>query len=367
MNSQAPQTYFYLPKVYWEIKEDLVAVLERYSAGEWSFSELWEWHVQSHESLKSDGLFAWIVQPYLYLRSRGVPCELTAEIPSEGIIICAGKFVDRDIKPGKDRVLVVAKGDGPVVRYAQIHLVGNVHEAILQRSSRTWRNKFISHFPHPGLMPRDPVHGDRFQNIAYMGLDTNLAPELRTPEWREKLEKLGFRWKIVSRDRWHDYTDVDAIVAVRSFDSCTYNWKPASKLFNAWLAGTPAILGAESSFQSERKSALDYIEAKSSKEIIDALLTLRGDQTLRQKMVKNGARRSKHIQPEAVVDQWEAFLKKEVYSYYERWTSTSQLKRDLFMRKRDLDLDIRKPIRDKAEEFKGQLKGQVKRALALLK
>ena len=367
MNSKAPRTYFYLPKVYWEIEEDLLPVLDRYFTGEWSFSDLWEWHVQSHPSLKSDGLFAWIVQPYLYLKSRGLPCELTPEIKPEGIIVCAGKFVDQEIRPGKACVFIVAKGDGPAIKYAQIHLVGNAHEDLIRRSSRTWKNKFIPHFPHPGLMPRDLSHGDRLQNIAYMGLDTNLAPELRTEGWRKKLGELGFRWKIVDRDRWHDYTDIDAIVAVRSFDSRTYTWKPASKLFNAWLAGTPAILGAESSFQSERKSALDYIEVKSPEAIIEALITLRNAQKLRQKMVENGLVRSKYIQPEAVVDRWEEFIRSEVYNYYDQWSSMSQLKRRLFMLKREFDIEIRKPIRANIIQLKGKLKGKVKRALSLSK
>ena len=55
------------------------------------------------------------------------------------------------------------------------------------------------------------------------------------PSWSEKLKDLGLNWQVVSRDRWNDYSNVDAIFAVRNFKQASdYKWKPASKLVNAW-------------------------------------------------------------------------------------------------------------------------------------
>ncbi|MEM8808289.1 MAG: hypothetical protein AAGF01_19895, partial [Cyanobacteria bacterium P01_G01_bin.38] len=35
-------------------------------------------------------------------------------------------------------------------------------------------------------------------------------------------------------NRWHDYRQIGAVVAIRSFDRRRYDHKPATKLYNAW-------------------------------------------------------------------------------------------------------------------------------------
>ena len=356
MTNKTPCIYFYLPEDYWQINDDVLGVLNRYLNGDMAFSDLWEWHVKTHPSLKSDGLFAWIIQPYLFMKKRGLLCELTPKIPSQGIVIMSRKFVKDDLKPGSDRVFVIAKSDSKVLKYAQLHVVENIHEDLVQRPSSLWKSCFIPHFPQPGLMPRSYEYGDRFQNIAYFGLDRNLAPELCTPQWVDRLTSLGFNWRIVERDSWHDYRNIDAIVAVRSFDKFTYTVKPASKLYNAWHAGVPAILGAESSFQSERRSNLDYLEVKSADQIIDALILLKDDKDLRQKIIENGKKRSQNIQQHQVADYWERFFKQDVYPYYHNWISSSKFKQGLFILARNYEVKLKKPISSKFLRFRGQIK-----------
>lgn len=355
MNNQPPTIFFYLPEVYWQVNDDLLLVLNHYLDGSMTFAELWEWHVMTHPSLKSDGLFAWIVQPYLYLKIRGLSCELTSQIPTQGIAILPRKFVDNDLKPGAGCVFVLVKSDCTTLKYAQIHLVENPNEGLMhQNPSKNWKSFFIPHFPQPGLRPRDSKWGDRFQNIAYFGLDTNLAPQLRTPEWGEHLASLGFNWQIIERAHWHDYTNVDAVVAVRSFDSCTYNWKPASKLYNAWHGGVPAILGAESSFRSERRNPLDYIEVTSSEQIIDSLISLREDKRLRQEMIDNGRNRAEDTKPDRIADQWEKFLEQEAIPYYHRWLSLSKFHQNLFILIRSYDVGYKNLLRSRFLRVRGQ-------------
>src|SRR5205807_2465078 len=119
------------------------------------------------------------VRTYLQLREAGVPCEITNVWPTQGIVITHTDFL-----------------------------------------------------PHKG--------GDRFMNVAYFGIEGELDPSLRDEQWQARLRDLGFDFTIRHPETWHDYRDVDVIVAARSFDY-PGGWllKPASKLLNAWRAGVP--------------------------------------------------------------------------------------------------------------------------------
>jgi len=86
--------------------------------------------------------------------------------------------------------------------------------------------------------------------------------------WQAILRELELTWHFVGPDRWHDFREVDVVVAVRGFDRHRHANKPPTKLFNAWHAGVPVILGRESAYQHERLSPLDYLEAGSFAEVV---------------------------------------------------------------------------------------------------
>ncbi len=192
------------------------------------------------------------------------------------------------------------------------------------------------------MIPRNPNRGDKFKNVAYFGISYNLAPELRQPAWEEELQKLGLVWRREKeRYLWHDYSEVDAIVAVRSFDGkIDYPWKPASKLFNAWNANVPAILGVESAFQGERKSELDYFEVKSASEAIAVLKRLKDDQELRRAIVANCQVRAEEIKPENIAKRWSNFLTEVCVPAYYKWREASAWERQRFFLSRQAALKI---------------------------
>ncbi|MGB3511923.1 MAG: hypothetical protein WBA93_22330 [Microcoleaceae cyanobacterium] len=94
---------------------------------------------------------------------------------------------------------------------------------------------------------------------------------------------------IWNTSQWNDYTNLDVIVAARSFDyNNHYPNKGSIKLINAWHSGVPAILTPELGFMAERKTDLDFIIIRSSQEALGAICRLKKNPELYQKMVDNG-------------------------------------------------------------------------------
>lgn len=166
----------------------------------------------------------------------------------------------------------------------------------------------------------------------------NLANELKTKEWKYKLEKLGFSWFIAPKEKWHDYRNIDLTISVREFgeNNRTENplfdpdSKPPSKLINSWLAGVPAILGQESSYQNLRQNPLDFIEVRSKQELIQSLMEIRENKELYRKMVENGLRRAMEYSTKEVRCEWEEVIEREIYPCYEKWNRLSKYKRQYF-------------------------------------
>ncbi|GAB4369353.1 MAG: hypothetical protein Kow00121_09200 [Elainellaceae cyanobacterium] len=179
---------------------------------------------------------------------------------------------------------------------------------------------YIPHWTQPNLIPRDPKRGDKFENIGYLGSRSQLAHELQSIEVQEQIQKMGLTFQILD-ENLYDYSQIDAVLAVRSFDQASYLYKPASKLVNAWLAGVPAVLGPESAFQAIRHSSNDYIEVRSLNECLQALKTLKGSSDLRREMINNGYTRAKEFSDAVITQKWVNLLQKDAPRIYSLWLS----------------------------------------------
>ena len=301
-----PPIYFYLPQKDW--LDDMPEQPDVY----------WEQF--------GKGIYCWTLQTYLYLKADGFPCNLVGTIPDEGIVIAHRDSFPYELRPTPKVLMVCIKPDRNPHPYAQLQVVQNSQDAKKLKNSY-----YISHWRQPGLIPRHPERGDRFENIGYFGISFNLAPELKAASWSKPLEELGLNWEIIPKNRWYDYSNIDAVVAVRNFQKQDYTQKPATKLYNAWHAGVPAILGKESAFQSERKSEFDYFEVSSVDDVITVLKHLKDSLQLCQKVRENSKVRAKDIEPQNVVRQWRNFLTDVAIVEYERWHGSSPFSKQLYL------------------------------------
>ncbi len=270
-------------------------------------------------------VYALTVQTFQRLRAAGFQCELTDRIPGDGILVANRKSLPRDFVPPPGVLFVCIRADATFHPFAHLHIVHN------RCSISTWfASTYIPHWPQPGLLPRDPARGDAWRNAAFFGDPGCLSGEMRGPAWEQTLRELELTWDFVKPDKWHDYREVDVVVAVRSFDRHRHANKPASKLFNAWLAGVPAVLGRESAYEHERRSPLDYLETRSFPEVIDTLRRLQADPSLRRAMRANGFERARECAPTEITARWRKYFEEVAVPAYEALRSDSAWRHTLF-------------------------------------
>lgn len=333
MFKDLPPIYFYFPR----------STLNVSNLPE-SVSSYWQWQCDQHSvsPMQSGGCF-WTAQTYLYLRDYGFPCILVEAIPDEGIVVSHRDFLDNSLRPSSKMLLVCLRADVDRHPYAQLHVVQNPRQVIPKRFMTLWESHFIPHWPQPSIIPRSPERGDLFENVTFLGNEVNLVPEFREQAWYDQLEDLDLKFhQKLNHDEWHDYSNTDVVLAIREFGRQN-DWrsKPASKLYSAWHAGVPAILGHESAFQAERKSNLDYLEATSLEEVISALKQLRDNKELRRAVVENGWFRARETQPATMVARWQDFLTNIAVPSYKNWCSMTHWEQQLFFRARQSFIGFR--------------------------
>jgi hypothetical protein len=253
----------------------------------------------------------WIVQAFHVLRDRGHDVTFSGSLHEGSINVLHVDDFSWDRPSWKAFTVGVRADRDPVFA---------THSDIVQNRSCRWRPRdiFIPHWPQPGLLPRQPERGATLETLVYMGKEANLAPEFRAERFQRELADLGLRL-IIREESWWDYRDADVVLAVRGGSPAYLRIKPASKLVNAWLAGCPAILSAEPGYREIRTSPLDYIEAATPGQVIEALARLRSDPDLYRGMVEQGRVRAADYTTDAVAQCWERALAGPISQSYEDW------------------------------------------------
>lgn len=265
------------------------------------------------------GADCWIAQTWLELVRRGRrDVRLVREpLPGHACVLHADTFIR--LRPREDVFWIVVRPDRGPVPLADLCIVQN--EAMRGRSAQ-----FVPQWPEPGLRPRDPARGDRFERIAYFGRRLWLAPELQAPEFAAAIAHQGMQFEI-REDAWWDYSDVDAVVAIRSCHPALLATKPATKLVNAWIAGAVPLLGPEPAYREIGQAGIDYLEVRDAADIVAALRRLRHDRTLREQLLADGRARAATNDADAVAAAWMHLLDGAVAAEFTRWLARPWLRR----------------------------------------
>ena len=267
-----------------------------------------------------------IYQTWFWLHEAGVACDLVHTLPQEGIVI----FISNTFSPctvlPPQLFYVDVLADTMLLPITHFHLIQN------QAKARwTPHALFVPHWPQPSLIPRDPTRGSRLEKISFFGDPDNLAPELQTPEWISQLRReLGMFLDFKENKRWHDYSDTDVVLAIRDFSKSPHYHKPATKLYNTWLAGVPFIGGRDSAYAIDGRPGIDYLVATSPQQVIDHLRHLKEDVALRQQLVARGRESGAAFSRETIVLQWKQLIEETLPALAEKWEKKSSLQQHLF-------------------------------------
>jgi len=247
---------------------------------------------------------AWIYQTWLHLTRAGADVALVEELPSEGVVVTLNGWLAPDFAAPRELFVAGVVADGLPHPGVDLQIVQNLWHA-----RRLPGAVFLPHWPQPGLVRRDPARGAKMENVCFFGDPKNLAAELRNSEWQRKFaEATGARFEVRGAERWQDYSDVDAVVAVRRFGSGNQPHKPATKLYNAWLAGAPFIAGNDSAYRAEGTPGRDYLTVASPGEVIAHITKLRSSPERRAEIVAFGWKRAEEFGTAQLTARWGRLL-----------------------------------------------------------
>ncbi|MBX9742611.1 MAG: glycosyltransferase [Chthoniobacterales bacterium] len=273
---------------------------------------------------------AWIYQTWKLLQNAGMNYPLSTQPLEPGIVIGWGFYVTNSLRAEQplpaDSFFVDIIGDQ----------IPNPHAHLYLTQNRTYakyvpHSVFIPHWPQRNLMPRNPDRGNSFENVAFLGHLSNCTEELQSEAWKQRLShELGLTFCLQDHTGWHDYSAVDAVVAIRSFSKRRYFYKPATKLYNAWLAGVPFIAGPESAYAEAGTPGEDYLVATSIEELLGHLKRLKEDLPFRRQLVERGRSQARAFTQEATLERWKELLQTTIPAYAAKWQKKSPLQRRWF-------------------------------------
>lgn len=274
--------------------------------------------------------YSWIYQSWQRLQQAGVTSALSTKLLEPGVVMTLGNYLTTslglDAMMPKETFLVDVTADRPPHPGAQLHVVENRMQTQLLPHA-----VFIPHWPQRGLIPRDLNRGLRFENVAFFGEPKNLAPELHSKAWQQRLsQELGITFYLQGNQGWHDYSNVDAVIAIRSFSSSRYLNKPATKLYNAWHAGVPFIGGLDSAFAADGRPGTDYLVATSLEEVFSHLEQLKKDSHLRAKLVQEGFNSAKNFTSEVILEHWKKLIEDTIPKSVAAWQKKNSWSRRFF-------------------------------------
>lgn len=271
------------------------------------------WRVMHNEDIL-------VVQSYVNLKRRGLDVRLVDHFEAGEVNVASGPDVAISDRSG-DSFFVAIRGDGFRPALADVVVA---HNTDVMRPGDLWMPIWIQ----TGLIPRDPIRGQRLEILEFKGDVANLHEWFKSDEFLAELEARGIKLRMHGMDlspqnQWNDYTTADAVLAARDIPVDDAAVKPGLKLINSWAAGVPALLGPESGYRQLRKSPLDFFEVTTPESVLAALDLLLDHPELYQAMVDNGLRRAEAYSDDQTAQRWHSMLGGPVMDRYRAWSGES--------------------------------------------
>lgn len=259
------------------------------------------------------GRNSWIAQTYLRLRmslvARGWTVGVGPSFVPGGVVVVHRDDANDFAGARHSSFLLVVRADRAPVTACDLAVAQN-------RIGLAPHERFVPLWPQPGLRARDSTRGAAIRRIAYHGRTGTAPAWFFDATLRAALEKRGIEFRI-ERTRWEDYREVDVSIAARDEAGAILATKPATKVYNGWLARVPVLAAAEPAYREIRHSAIDFIEIAAAGDVLRAIDLLRANPRLYEAMVDNGVRRGEEFSVEATRRRWLDLVEDEVAPAFE--------------------------------------------------
>lgn len=258
---------------------------------------------------------AWLLQTWANLRRAGVAAELATDFPTNGLVIALASTLPPAFQAPPKAFLLGVVADGLPHPAAHLHILQNPAHA-----RRLPNAVFMPHWPHPALRPRKPARSVRWEHLDFFGDPRNLAAELKDAAIPEQISaQTGLMLRMRPAEEWGDYSETDAVVAIRDFQRRAHLSKPPTKLLNAWLAGVPFLGGWESAHVRLGRPGVDCLLCPSLQSLFAHLQLLTKRPNLREQLATAGQIRSREFNREAILKRWQNLLLESAPVTAKRW------------------------------------------------
>jgi hypothetical protein len=259
------------------------------------------------------GRNSWIAQTFLRLRpsleARGWRVTAGPRIVPGAITVAHRDDANDFVHRRGESFLVVVRADRAPVMACDFAIVQN---SLAPRD----HERFVPLWPQPGLVARDTSRGARIERLAYHGRTPTAPSWFGDPGLHRQLAFRGARFDICEAN-WEDYARVDVAVAAREEAPGVLETKPATKLYNAWLAGVPLLAYPEPAYCELRRSAIDFIAIHDMVDVVRSIDLLRANPGLYEAMVANGHRRGMEFNVDAIRRRWLELFDEEIFPAFE--------------------------------------------------
>ena len=279
-----------------------------------------DWDPDASPDRFPTGLGHNLLELYVRLRARGAPVAL-GPVPRPGDVVVA--FAKSLRSPAAQRSLFRSLTSNPLIvirsdinpswrlRFAP-DLEVMPYESAVSGPSQVW----LPALPQRGMVRRSPARFGTIATVAFKGQPDNLPDFMRDDRWARTLVGLGLRWLLDlprqwdgSEQRWHDFSEVDVAVCLRSTaEAHRTPWKPATKLINAWCAGAIPLVGAEPAYEDLVTPNRDAVAVHSERDVVETLAELATNRELVRTVEGHIAARAEEFAPDAVLARWEELI-----------------------------------------------------------
>ncbi len=276
-----------------------------------------ELEIDRHYHRFVNSRWAWVAQTALLLREAGYMVSMGEGLREDCVNIGLAADIRR-LPRSSQYFRVSIDADQLRARWANFFLVQN-------QSQEGYRSIWVPHWPQPGLLSRDPRR-DGFRNVVFFGLPRNLA---RGADWWTRVcRRHGMNFDVRPPERWNDYRDVDVAIGVRQFGFKRFSNKPPTKLFNAWLARSVFIAGADSAYPQVGEPGREFLVGADEKSIDQYLDRLSKESGFGEDIIRNGSERVKVVGSRAAaVERWSSVLDNQVERAFREWSAMGRISR----------------------------------------